>query len=125
VNALEVTEDAIDNFKDANEEFPHNLAADIFELNLADLHANNPNNAPPPTWYLDSGASAHVSGYQSALSNLKEGDTSRVVKTAGGQSLPTAGTGTVTLNLDEGIKETVIYVPSVRKNLLSVGSLTD
>jgi hypothetical protein len=108
---------------DAHEAFPDDLAADILKLNLADFQPKNV--AGTSNWYLDSGASAHATSDKAAITNVKDSDTGCIVKTAGGQTLPAAGNGNVTLNLANGIKETVLYVPGMRKNLLSVGSLAD
>jgi hypothetical protein len=122
-NILEVEHGAIDNFKDACEDFSNDFAAVILELNLTNMQLKPPTS--DPNWYLDYGALAHVTDDKTALTNVKEGDTSHLIKTAVEESLPTAGNGCIILNLDDGINETILYVPSVRKNLFSVSSLAD
>ena len=79
-------------------------------------------------WYLDSGASNHVTGNRSLLVDVKPTEHNRVVHTAGGQSLPVKGTGSVVIKLPNGeIKAigNILYVPGLTKNLFSVGSITD
>ena len=78
-------------------------------------------------WFLDSGASSHVTGNSHLLRDITD---SRIphIKTAGGQLMPVAGQGTViTSNSSREIKEIhrVLYLPGVKTNLLSVGKLID
>ena len=93
----------------------------LVELNLLET--------PHPTtsWYLDSGATHHVSGEQSTFSSISQTSGSKV-RSAGGHSHSETGVGDVELQLSNGeIKSvgSVLYTPSITKNLLSVGALTD
>jgi hypothetical protein len=76
---------------------------------------------------MDSGASSHVTGYKSLLTNIH---TSPIpsIRTAGGQIVPVEGQGTISTTTQFGkIKSVhnILYVPGVKTNLLSVGKLTD
>jgi transposase InsO family protein len=118
-------DDDVDNFFNAATDLPTELAAEILDLNLLSLDTTPKTTPASATWYLDSGASASVTGDKGALANIKSADTSVVVKTAGGQTHPVAGKGTIVMDFSEPINAPVLYVPGVRKNLLSVGSLAD
>ena len=79
-------------------------------------------------WYLNSGASNHVTGNRDLLVDVKPTEHNRVVHTAGGQSLPVKGVGSVVIKLPNGEIKTIgniLYVPGLTKNLFSVGSITD
>jgi hypothetical protein len=79
-------------------------------------------------WYIDSGATSHIASdvekldYPPSTSSYHHN-----VKTGGGESHPVVGTGTSTLQTSAGeIKlDHVRYVPSMKRNLMSVGSITD
>jgi hypothetical protein len=78
-------------------------------------------------WFLDSGASSHVTGHKPLLTNIH---TSSIpsIRTAGGQIMPVEGQGTISTTTQSGkIKSVhnILYVPGVKTNLLSVGKLTD
>jgi hypothetical protein len=93
----------------------------LVELNLLETLSET------PSWYLDSGATHHVSGDSLAFSSIRP--TSGIhVRSAGGQSHKVAGVGNVDIQLSpEEIKNvpSVLYTPGITKNLLSVGMLTD
>lgn len=79
-------------------------------------------------WYLDSGASNHVTGNRNLLVDVRPTENHRVVHTAGGQSLPVKGVGYVVIKLPNGeIKAigNILYVPGLTKNLFSVGSIAN
>lgn len=77
-------------------------------------------------WYLDSGASRHVTGHKNLLKDLKVGNQSQI-RTAGGESLRVEAKGkTIVSTKSGGIKfDNILYVPGITKNLLSVGAITD
>jgi hypothetical protein len=95
----------------------------LFEVALASLDIKD----REAGWYLDTGASKHVTGSSSQFSSLDDsyqGD----VRTVGGQKHKIAGRGSVKFQFPTSEIKTipdVLYVPSITKNLLSVGSLTD
>jgi transposase InsO family protein len=99
---------------------PDDLAADLLEANLLQTKP-----AKPLPWILDSGASASVTGNANTLTNLEPVVTTATITTAGGEAHPVTGKGTVVLGSNAPIKESVLYVPGIQKNLLSVGSLAD
>lgn len=74
-------------------------------------------------WYLDSGASMHVTGNKSLLFDVRKGPNSQIT-TANGRSLPVNAQGAITLPGNKRLSE-VLYVPGLCKNLLSVGRLAD
>ena len=93
----------------------------LVELNLCETPS------PPPSWYLDSGATHHVSGDSSAFSFIQP-TSGNQVKSAGGQSHKVTGIGNADIQLSSGeIKSffSVLYTPGITKNLISVGTLTD
>lgn len=98
------------------------LAVNFTELNLV----NSNEGSEKGDWFIDSGASKHVTGLKNLLSELEEGCRSKI-STAGGEKLSVAGKGKVEFPTSSGaIKfDDVLYVPGVTKNLLSVGSITD
>ena len=80
-------------------------------------------NLPPPrNWYLDSGASTHVTGNRDLLTEIRRGPNSQIT-TANGRALPVMAQGALTLSGNK-ISE-VLYVPGLCKNLLSVGKFAD
>lgn len=79
-------------------------------------------------WYLDSGASNHVTGNRNLLVDVRTTETNRVVHTAGGQSLLVKGVGSVVIKLPNGEIKTIgniLYVLGLTKNLFSVGLIAD
>ena len=123
----------VHHLEEPSESFMQNENAN--DLELADQVVNaclvelNLLETPQPTtsWYLDSGATHHVSGEQSAFSSISQTSGSQV-RSAGGHSHSVAGIGNVELQFSNGeIKSigSVLYTPGITKNLLSVGALTD
>ena len=93
----------------------------LVELNLLETPSKT------PSWYLDSGATHHVSGDSSIFSSIHSTSGTQV-RSAGGQSHNVAGVGNVDIQLSSGSIKTissVLYTPGITKNLLSVGTLTD
>ena len=81
------------------------------------------------SWYLDSGASSHIASDSDKLDHYPSSSGVEIseIKTRGGESHPIKGTGTTTVHTNNGaIKlKSIKYVPSMRKNLLSVGAIVD
>ena len=81
------------------------------------------------SWYLDSGASSHIASDSGKMDHYptSSGVAISEIKTRGGESHPVKGTGTTTVHIENGaIKlKSVKYVPSMKKNLLSVGAIAD
>ena len=93
----------------------------LVELNLCEQPSQT------PSWYLDSGATHHVSGDSSAFSSIQP-TSGNQVRSAGGQSHQVTGIGNADIQLSSGaIKSvsSVLYTPGITKNLISVGTLAD
>ena len=77
---------------------------------------------------IDSGASRHLTSYKEALSDLVEKDTNLEITLGDNATYPVKGTGTVTLHLSQGqvIRlQDVLYVPDLKKNLVSISTMED
>ena len=80
-------------------------------------------------WYLDSGATDHIAANYQKLDRppTSSGVEISEIKTGGGESHAVAGTSLATVTTESGaIKlKSVKYVPSMRKNLMSVRAIAD
>ena len=79
-------------------------------------------------WYFDSGAFGHIAADMQRLDLQPSSSRSNHgVKTSGGESHPAKGTSSYTLRNTTGeIKlANVYYVPSMKKNLISIGSIVE
>ena len=97
------------------------IDACLVELNMIEKPHQN------TAWYLDSGATHHVSGDSNVFSSIHPTSGSQV-RSAGGQNHCVTRVGDVDIQVLSGkIKNisSVLYTPGITKNLLSVGSLTD
>lgn len=120
----------VNNLKESPEGFkqdPDNFLADqvvdacLVELNMVETPHQN------TAWYLDSGATHHMSGDSTIFSSIRPTSGAQV-RSAGGQNHSVTGVGDVDIQVLSGkIKmiSSVLYTPRITKNLLSVGSLTD
>lgn len=80
------------------------------------------------TWLVDSGASKHMTGYRSALADLKEKKFSMQVELGDDAAFYIKGVGSASFQLDSGTVlhvEEVLFVFGLKKNLLSVLVLKD
>lgn len=81
-------------------------------------------------WSLDSGASSHMTGCRSIITDYKEHD-NRTVTLADGTTITSKGTGVVTFRTTDGstartlTARNVLHVPGMVDNLISVSKLTD
>lgn len=76
-------------------------------------------------WYLDSGASRHMTGNKNLFSSLVEADDGQVT-IGDAKSYKIQGVGEISFKTKAGKVEKmseVLYVPGIRSNLLSVGHL--
>ena len=74
-------------------------------------------------WFLDSGASFHMTPDSSQLSSLSIVDPPPIVQTADGTSLPVVGSGV--LSTSSFHVPTVSHVPQLTMQLMSAGQITD
>lgn len=82
-------------------------------------------------WIADSGASMHMTGHREYFSKLEPFCEVRHVKIADNKVLPTAGVGNIDIEVNINNElfcrqlSNVLYVPSLKKNLFSVGAAND
>ena len=77
---------------------------------------------------IDSGASRHFTGYKEALSNLIEKETNLEIILGDNTTYPVKGTGTITIHSNQGQilhLQDVLYVPDLKKNLVSIFVMED
>ena len=82
-----------------------------------------PNRATPSSWFLDSGASFHMTPNFTQLSSLSSVDHPVVVQIADGTSLPVTGRGVLSTSSFHVPK--VSHVPNLTMQLMSAGQITD
>lgn len=78
-------------------------------------------------WYLDNGASNHMTGYKSKFTDLDESVTGKV-KFGDGSTVNIEGKGSVTFECKNGEQRTlreVYYIPSLCNNIISIGQLSE
>ncbi|GJR23767.1 zinc finger, CCHC-type containing protein [Tanacetum coccineum] len=78
-------------------------------------------------WYLDNGASNHMTGIRDHFENLDEKVSGRV-KFGDGSYIEIKGKGSIIIECDDGkqrIISHVYYLPSLKSNLLSLGQFTE
>jgi hypothetical protein len=85
-----------------------------------------PGNASPDTWYMDFGASTHVTLDLNALVTYSPYNRSDQLCVSDGKGLFILHTGTALLptNIGSLILTNVLHAPSISKPLLSIGQLT-
>ncbi|CAM6100214.1 unnamed protein product [Calypogeia fissa] len=91
-----------------------NLVAMLSHMSTAD--SNN--------WILDSGASSHYAKSRKSFSKFLPKASKSSVTAAGGAKLPVTGKGCINFSGNKLVNH-VLYVPSITRNLLSVGKFTD
>lgn len=77
-------------------------------------------------WYLDNGASNHMSGHYSKFNKIDVKITGQV-KFGDGSMVQIMGKGSITLKCKTGENRTlneVYYIPSLRSNIISLGQLS-
>jgi hypothetical protein len=83
---------------------------------------------PRNAWYVDSGASQHMTSARQLFSSLKKQDSRVQVELGDDAKYPVAGVGTIPFQLESGNSldfDDVLFVPGLRKNLLSVSIMED
>ncbi|KAJ7538885.1 hypothetical protein O6H91_11G067400 [Diphasiastrum complanatum] len=78
-------------------------------------------------WYIDSGATQHMTPHREWFTQFEDSGVNAHVKLGDNSSYDIKGRGTVRVHLpsgDIGEIKNVLYVPSLKKNLLSVSAIT-
>ena len=79
-------------------------------------------------WYLDSGASFHMTGDKELFSDLEEKDLQMHIEMGDNGRYSATGIGTITFEKELGkpfLLKNVMHVPGLKKNLVSVAMLED
>lgn len=79
-------------------------------------------------WIIDNGASRHMTGDSKQLHTLSKEQSSHAVELRNNKSYVVKGPGSTSLRLDNGAKlnlNNILYVPGLKKNLLSISCLED
>jgi hypothetical protein len=93
----------------------------VYESETAQVAKGNNNNV----WYLDSGASCHMTHNKDTFHTLEKRNFPGSIITANNAALPIMGKGMTKIDLNIPVKiEDVCYVPGLSSNLLSVGEMT-
>ncbi|MCO5610692.1 hypothetical protein L7F22_064933 [Adiantum nelumboides] len=74
-------------------------------------------------WYFDSGASRHITSRKDLFCSVDSAPTGKKGTCANNASYPIKGVGKILLTISNLCLPDVLYVPGIKKNLLSVSSL--
>ena len=80
------------------------------------------------TWCIDSGASSHMTGSHEMFSKLSQADTDVEVVLGDDSIVSAVGRGTITFqreSMSPMLLRDVLYVPGLKKNLVSVSMIED
>jgi hypothetical protein len=94
---------------------------------VPELHLTGGEKKAGDDWYLDNGASNHMSGVADMFQNLDTGVVGKV-RFGDGSTVEIKGRGTLVFqckNGDQWLLPDVYYIPSLRSNLISLGQLTE
>lgn len=80
--------------------------------------------SPAHSWVLNSGASTHISRDKSNMSELRPTTAPLFVTTANGTKMPVLRTGCTPISSNNKLSN-ILYIPSMTRNLLSIGKLAD
>ena len=100
---------------DQNHELPQALAALTLDTSVIDTE-----------WTSDTGASNHMTGQQGMLTHLNKYNGTDSIVIGDGSSLPITGIGNSIIKQKNNVLplHDVLFVPNLKKNLLSVSQLT-
>jgi len=92
-----------------------------------ELHLTGGGKLSGSTWYLDNGASNHMTGDRKKFLELDGGVTGRV-RFGDGSGVQIEGKGSILFRCRDGsqwLLRDVYYIPKLRSNLVSLGQLTE
>lgn len=78
-------------------------------------------------WYLDNGASNHMTGCKAKFSELNE-EMTRMVRSGDSSTVEIKGKGSITFKCktwEERILHEVYYIPELRSNIISLGKMSE
>jgi hypothetical protein len=96
------------------------------DINISTLSGMVPTN--DNTWLIDSGASRHMTGFRDHLTNFVEKETHLHVVLGDDARYNVKGVGNSSFQLDSDMQlqlRELLYVPGVKRNLVSIFSLED
>jgi hypothetical protein len=100
----------------------------LCELNSCELETHAFEKQKNHIWILDSGATHHVTGNPQLVHNLQKVSQAGGMTAVGGETHKVASQGDILVKFHDGeIKhiKSVLYVPGIHRNLLSVGRIAD
>ncbi|KAL4352257.1 hypothetical protein GQ457_06G019090 [Hibiscus cannabinus] len=94
---------------------------------LPETYCNDKDGESKDVWYLDNGASNHMTGHREKFQELDEGVTGKV-RFGDGSTIQIMGKGTVVFeckNGDQKALQEVYYIPKLCSNIISLGQMTE
>ncbi|KAL4303488.1 hypothetical protein GQ457_10G006770 [Hibiscus cannabinus] len=94
---------------------------------LPETYCNDKDGESKDVWYLDNGASNHMTGHREKFQELDEGVTGKV-RFGDGSTIQIMGKGTVVFeckNGDHKALQEVYYIPKLCSNIISLGQMTE
>ena len=93
----------------------------------AQVHLGRAGDEQEQRWYLDSGASNHMTGSKAAFSEL-DGNVTGAVRFGDGSRVVIRGRGTIIFRCQNGEHRAltdVYYIPQLRSSIISIGQLDE
>jgi hypothetical protein len=100
----------------------------LFERECAFLICCTSVETTPNIWYIDNGASSHMTGVREHLTDLRDTEVRMEIALGDDTLVRVAGCGIVTFQRDDMppiLFRDVLYVPGLKKNLILVSTLLD
>ena len=91
------------------------------------MHGANKEHIHTDVWYLDNGASSHITGHRAKFQELDENITDKV-KFGDGSTMQIMGKGSILFQCKNGnqrILPRVYYIPRLCSNIISLGQMTE
>nr|GEX45323.1 zinc finger, CCHC-type [Tanacetum cinerariifolium] len=105
----------------------HEIEHEEFLLNEGQIQPGKYASADASIWYLDNGASNHMTGTKSHFRDINERITGRI-RFGDGSYVQIKGRGSILLgckNNEQKIVSDVYYIPNLKSNIISLGQLTE